>query len=104
VRDQLNKLSAALDLANANVKDRDAKIADLGAQLNLALANKVNQLERYRSEFFGKLREVLGTRGDIRVIGDRFVVPTDILFDSGSAELNPDAQTSLDTLPQTFNA
>ncbi len=103
VRDQLNKLSAALDLANANVKDKDAQIADLGAQLNLALANKVNQLEKYRSEFFGRLRELLGTRGDIRVIGDRFVVPTDVLFDTGSADLNPSAQSSLDKLAQTLN-
>lgn len=103
VRDQLSKLSAALDLANASSKDKDVKIADLGAQLNLALANKVNQLEKYRSEFFGKLREVLGARGDIRVIGDRFVVPTDILFDTGSADLNPSAQASLDKLAQTLN-
>ena len=104
VREQLSKLSAALDLANANIKDKDVKIAGLGAQLNLALANKVNQLEKYRSEFFGKLREVLGARGDIRVIGDRFVVPTDILFDTGSADLNPGAQSSLDKLAQTLNA
>jgi chemotaxis protein MotB len=103
VRDQLSKLSAALDLATANIKDKDTKIADLGAQLNLALANKVNQLEKYRSEFFGKLREVLGARGDIRVIGDRFVVPTDILFDTGSADLNPGAQSNLDKLAQTLN-
>ncbi|HZP67712.1 MAG TPA: peptidoglycan -binding protein [Rudaea sp.] len=103
VREQLSKLSAALELANANIKDKDAKIADLGAQLNLALANKVNQLEKYRSEFFGKLREVLGSRADIRVIGDRFVVPTDILFDTGSAELSPVAQASLTKLAQTLN-
>jgi chemotaxis protein MotB len=103
VRDQLSKLSAALDLANASIKDKDVKLADLGSQLNLALANKVNQLEKYRSEFFGKLRELLGTRGDVRVIGDRFVVPTDILFDTGSADLNPAAQSSLDKLAQTLN-
>jgi chemotaxis protein MotB len=104
VRDQLSKLSAALDLANANVKDKDRKIADLGAQLNLALANKVNQLEKYRSEFFGKLRAALGDRADIRVVGDRFVVPTDVLFDSGSAELNPAAQAQMTKLAQTLNA
>jgi chemotaxis protein MotB len=104
VRDQLSKLSTALDLANANVKDRDRKIADLGAQLNLALANKVNQLEKYRSEFFGKLRAALGDRADIRVVGDRFVVPTDVLFDSGSAELNPAAQAQMTKLAQTLNA
>ena len=103
VRDQLAKLSAALDVANANVKDKDRKIAELGAQLNLALANKVGELERYRSEFFGKLRAALGNRPDIRIVGDRFVVPTDILFDSASAELNPNAQTSLTKLAQTLN-
>ena len=102
VREQLSQLSAALELANANVKDKDAKIADLGAQLNLALANKVNQLERYRSEFFGKLRQVLGNRADIRVVGDRFVVPTDVLFDSASAELDPAAQDQLTKLAQTL--
>jgi chemotaxis protein MotB len=104
VREQLSKLSAALDLANANVKDKDRKIADLGAQLNLALANKVNQLEKYRSEFFGKLRAALGNRADIRVVGDRFVVPTDVLFDSGSADLNPAAQVQMAKLAQTLNA
>ena len=103
VREQLSKLSTELDLANANIKDKDRKIADLGAQLNLALANKVNQLEKYRSEFFGKLRAALGNRADIRIVGDRFVVPTDILFDSGSAELNPAAQEQMRKLAQTLN-
>lgn len=103
VREQLSKLSAALDLANANVKDKDRKIADLGAQLNLALANKVNQLEKYRSEFFGKLRAALGDRADIRVVGDRFVVPTDVLFDSGSADLSPAALVQMKKLAETLN-
>jgi chemotaxis protein MotB len=103
VREQLAKLSAALDVANANVKDKDKKIAELGAQLNLALANKVGELERYRSEFFGKLRAALGNRPDIRIVGDRFVVPTDILFDTASADLNANAQSSLTKLAQTLN-
>ena len=103
VREQLSKLSAALDLANANVKDKDRKIADLGAQLNLALANKVNQLEKYRSEFFGKLRAALGDRADIRIVGDRFVVPTDVLFESGSADLSPAAQVQMKKLAETLN-
>jgi len=103
VRDQLAKLSAALELANAEVKDKDKKIADLGSQLNLALANKVSQLERYRSEFFGKLREALGNRTDLRVVGDRFVVPTDVLFETGSAELSPYALEKLNKLAQTLN-
>ncbi len=103
LREQLAKISAALELANVNIKDKDVKLADLGAQLNLALANKVNQLEKYRSEFFGKLREALGNRADIQVVGDRFVVPTDILFDTGSADLSPDAEASMSKLATTLN-
>ncbi len=103
VQDQLKQISAALEISNKNIKDKDKKIADLGAQLNLALANKVGELEKYRSEFFGKLRAALGNRPDIRVVGDRFVVPTDILFDSGSAELSPDAQASMNKLALTLN-
>lgn len=102
LREQLQQISAALELANATIKDKDIKLADLGQQLNLALANKVNQLERYRSEFFGKLRETLGERADIRIVGDRFVIPTDILFESGSADLSPTAQTQLARLAQTM--
>ena len=103
VRDQLAQLTAALDAANANVKDKDKKIADLGAQLNVALANKVGELQKYRSEFFGKLRAALGNRADVRIVGDRFVVPTDVLFDTASADLNPSAQGSLTKLAQTLN-
>ena len=103
VRDQLAQLTAALDAANANVKDKDKKIADLGAQLNIALANKVGELQKYRSEFFGKLRAALGNRADVRIVGDRFVVPTDVLFDTASADLNPSAQGSLTKLAQTLN-
>lgn len=98
---QLAQIQAALDIASKDAKAKDAKIADLGKQLNIALANRVGELERYRSEFFGRLRAALGDRPDIQVVGDRFVVPTDILFDTGSAELGPNAQASLDKLAET---
>ncbi len=101
IREQLGKLEAALGIANKDITAKDAKIADLGRQLNIALANRVGELERYRSEFFGKLREALGDRSDVQVVGDRFIVPTDILFDSGSAELGPAAQDRLDSLAST---
>jgi chemotaxis protein MotB len=101
IREQLGKLEAALGIANKDISAKDAKIADLGKQLNIALANRVGELERYRSEFFGKLREALGNRTDVQVVGDRFIVPTDILFDSGSAELGPAAQDRLDSLAAT---
>jgi chemotaxis protein MotB len=98
---QLAQIQAALDVANKDIKAKDVKIADLGKELNLALANRVGELERYRSEFFGRLRAALGDRPDIRVVGDRFVVPTDILFDTASAELGPTAQASMDKLAET---
>ncbi|MBL8297498.1 MAG: peptidoglycan -binding protein [Rhodanobacteraceae bacterium] len=98
---QLAQIQAALDLANKDIKAKDVKLADLGKELNLALANRVGELERYRSEFFGRLRAALGDRPDIRVVGDRFVVPTDILFDTASAELGPTAQASMDKLAET---
>ena len=102
IRQQLDRLSAALDQAKQESQQKDLKIADLGRQLNVALAERVGQLERYRSEFFGKLREALGNRSDVQVVGDRFVLPTDILFDSGSAALGPGGEASLDQLVITL--
>jgi len=101
LNEQLAKIQAALDLSTKDAQAKDVKIADLGKQLNIALAQRVGELERYRSEFFGKLRQALGERSDVRVVGDRFVVPTDILFDSGSADLGPEAQARLATLAET---
>lgn len=102
LREQLGKLAAELDVANKDGKAKDVKIADLGQQLNTALASQVGKLQRYRSEFFGRLREVLGNRTDVQVSGDRFVVPTDILFESGSADLDPNAQARLSQLVSTL--
>ena len=71
------------------------QIADLGRRLNVALASKVAELAKYRSEFFGKLREVLGDRPDIRVEGDRFVFQSEVLFATGSAELGVNGKAEL---------
>ena len=76
----------------------DKTIKDLGARLNTALAQQVQELKRYRSDFFGRLREILGNRADIRVVGDRFVFQSEVLFDSGQAILNPVGRTELDKL------
>ncbi len=102
LRQQLSELAASLDLAKAQSKAKDARIDELGKELNLALANKVNELQRYRSDFFGRLREVLGNRADIQIVGDRFVVPSELLFSSGTDELTPAAQAQLDQLAQTL--
>lgn len=102
LRTQLEELSAALDLTRAQAKAKDVRIDELGKQLNLALANKVNELQQYRSDFFGRLREALGNRDDIQIVGDRFVVPSELLFASGTDELTSAARTQLDRLSQTL--
>jgi len=98
LRLQLTSLQEGLDASEAKNKESQAKIADLGQRLNVALAKKVQELARYRSDFFGKLKEALGDRPDFQVVGDRFVFPSDVLFDSGSAELKPEALAQLDKL------
>jgi chemotaxis protein MotB len=98
LRDQLSRISAALDLSEQKTKDQDVQIADLGKRLNAALASKVQELASYRSEFFGRLREILGDRPDIRIVGDRFVFQSEVLFTPGNADLGPDARHELDLL------
>lgn len=95
VRQQLADLSEALEISEQKGKDRLAKIANLGKRLNSALASKVHQLAKYRSEFFGRLREVLAGRSDIQTVGDRFVFQSEVLFSSGSAEIAKDGQLQL---------
>jgi chemotaxis protein MotB len=98
LRLQLAAIEEALSASEAKDKESQAKIADLGQRLNVALAKKVQELARYRSDFFGKLKEALGNRPDFEVVGDRFVFASDVLFDSGSAELKPEATPQLDKL------
>lgn len=102
LRAQLDEISAALELTRTQAHAKDLRIDELGKELNLALAQKVGELQRYRSNFFGKLREVLGDRSDIRIVGDRFVVPSELLFASGTDELTPVALGQLDALATTL--
>ena len=87
LRAQLARISQALNAAEAEDSEQNIVIANLGRRLNLALAQKVEELSRYRSEFFGRLREALGDRPDIRIVGDRFVFQSEVLFESASAAL-----------------
>ncbi len=88
LRVQLAAVAKALDLARANGRDKDVEIADLGRKLNAALAAKVQELQLYRSEFFGKLRQVLAGEKGIHIVGDRFVISSDVLFPVGGAQLS----------------
>ena len=98
LRRQLSALEEALQASESKDKDQQTQIAKLGERLNIALAQRVQELTRYRSDFFGRLREILGNRADIRVVGDRFVFQSEVLFDSGQAVLNPEGRTELDQL------
>ena len=102
LRQQLTTLSEALDLAEAENEAQQVQIADLGKRLNVALASKVQELARYRSEFFGRLREAIGNRQDIRIVGDRFVFQSEILFGSGSATIGEEGQVQLGRLAETL--
>lgn len=100
LKDELAKLNAALEAADAKAKEQNAQIIDLGQKLNRALASKVEDLARYRSEFFGKLREALAGQRDVQIVGDRFVFQSEVLFPSGSAELQPSGEKQLANVAQ----
>jgi chemotaxis protein MotB len=94
-RDQLQQLTSALDASEKKAAEQQVQIAALGQRLNAALAGKVAELARYRSEFFGRMRDILGDNPDIRIVGDRFVFPSEVLFPVGSAEINDAARPQL---------
>jgi chemotaxis protein MotB len=98
LRRQLAAIEDALEASEKTNRESQSKIADLGQRLNLALAQRVQELQRYRSEFFGRLREILGNRPEIRVVGDRFVFQSEVFFDRGSAALRNEARPELDKL------
>jgi chemotaxis protein MotB len=98
LRRQIAALEEALDVTEKRDRESQTKLADLGSRLNVALAQRVQELSRYRSDFFGRLRTILATRPDIRVVGDRFVFQSEVLFDSGKAEVNEQGRAELDKL------
>jgi chemotaxis protein MotB len=98
LRQQIAALNEILEASEAQAEADKVQIADLGQRLNAALAAKVQELSRYRSEFFEKLLNALGDQPDIRVVGDRFVLQSELLFDSGSAEIAQDGQDELDKI------
>lgn len=96
LRRQLAALEEALQASEARDVEAQSRITDLGSRLNIALAQRVQELARYRSDFFGRLRDILGERGDVRIVGDRFVFQSEVLFDASQATLKPQAQAELD--------
>jgi chemotaxis protein MotB len=103
LRRQLSALEDALDTSEKKDKDAQARISELGQRLNVALAQRVQELSRYRSEFFGRLRAILANRPDIRVVGDRFVFQSEVFFDAGASALKPEGRAELDKLAAALN-
>ncbi|MEM9106599.1 MAG: peptidoglycan -binding protein [Pseudomonadota bacterium] len=95
LRRQIGALEDALEVSENKDRESQVKIADLGRRLNVALAQRVQELNRYRSDFFGRLREILSDRENIRIVGDRFVFQSEVLFPSGSSDLNPAGQQEM---------
>jgi chemotaxis protein MotB len=98
LRSQIAAVEQALQASEDKDKSSQTKIADLGRRLNVALAQRVQELNRYRSDFFGRLREILSDRENIRIVGDRFVFQSEVLFPSGSSDLNPAGSTEMGKL------
>lgn len=102
VREQLEQLNDALAVAEAAARDKDIRIEELGRELNLALAQRVQELSRYRSEFFGRLRAALGDRDDVQIVGDRFVFSSEVLFPSASDEISEEGLMELSRIADTL--
>lgn len=98
LRRQLSALEQALEASEKKDKESQTRIAELGQRLNVALAQRVQELSRYRSDFFGRLRTILGNRPDIRIVGDRFVFQSEVFFDTGQAVLRPEGRAEVDKI------
>lgn len=102
LRRQIGALEEALEASESRGRESQARIADLGSRLNVALAQRVQELSRYRSDFFGRLRDILANRPDIRIEGDRFVFPSEVFFDVGSAAISSSGLEQLDKLAEAL--
>jgi chemotaxis protein MotB len=98
LRRQIAALNDALEASERKDREAQTTIKDLGSRLNAALARQVQELQRYRSDFFGRLRDLLRDRRDIRVVGDRFVFQSEVLFPSGQAQMTPEGLAAMDQL------
>jgi chemotaxis protein MotB len=95
IKKEMARLGDLLDIKDRKLQDQNAQIVDLGTRLNRALASKVEELSRYRSEFFGRLREALAGRSDVTIVGDRFVFQSEVLFERAQAALSEEGEQQL---------
>jgi len=102
LRVQLAQIRTILEISEAEAKKKNVQIVNLGKRLNAALASKVQELSRHRSEFFGRLRDLLGKHQGVRIVGDRFVFQSEVFFAKSEAEIAAAGQAQLDQLATTL--
>lgn len=102
LKDQLNLISNALAMTKDQVEQKKETIKKLGKKLNIALAKKINELEKYQSEFFRQLKKNVGSNPAVKIKGDRFIFQAGLLFTSGSANLGQNGSTHLSALARTL--
>ncbi len=95
LNNKLSELDQALSLSLVDVETKDTEIENLKVKLDVALKEKIGELSEYRSEFFGRLKEILKNQKEINIVGDRFVLQSEILFKSGSAEIGKKGKAKL---------
>ncbi len=104
INEEIEILNAALEASERDRLTKELRIEVLGERLNKALTSQVLELQEYRSEFFGKLKAILGSREDIRVVGDRFIFESELLFDSGSANLQEEGKNNMIKIAETLKS
>lgn len=98
LREQLRQIASALELQQQMTDEKEQELEQVSRRLNTLLAERVNQLQQYQSEFFARLRDILAGNENVRIVGDRFLLPSELLFASASAELGEEGRQELDKL------
>ncbi len=98
LREQLRQIASALELQEQMTAEKEQELEQVSRRLNTLLAERVSQLEQYQSEFFARLRDILAGNENVRIVGDRFLLPSELLFASASAELGEEGRRELDKL------
>jgi chemotaxis protein MotB len=99
---EIQLLNNLLDSKEAEIASSKIELGELGDRLNRVLTSELFKLQQYKSEFFGKLSEALGDRDDIQIKGDRFIFQSEILFDSGTAEIQTQGRVALSLIAKTL--
>ncbi|MDA1181143.1 MAG: OmpA family protein [Proteobacteria bacterium] len=102
LKNEIETLNLALEASEEEAMTKNLEIEILGERLNKALTSKIFELQKYRSEFFGKLQNLLGDRDDIKIVGDRFIFESELLFDSSSANLQENGKEKLKEIAMTL--